>query len=253
MQVLWTIAPMLGVCCLLCPAERLRLAQQDVRVQSRIQDREHSGQENLASLGRRLSGETCVRALTFKPRWADIKSSIIQDGVGVRYLMPWLRYLSWMIHRCISIDLLFCQGLTLKQLYWASLFFPLPSLEWLCCVCVGSVYVGCGTLLVSAHMTRSRDERLSSWHPGLIPGHNHDWPPSEQTWDSGDNASEYRVYRVYYYARLFMHAVCTFNAPMPVKVNNNDSTGLQPPACQGPLPESESVYYPQKIKLQEEI
>ena len=30
---------------------------QDVCVQSRLQDREHPGQENIAALGRRLSGE----------------------------------------------------------------------------------------------------------------------------------------------------------------------------------------------------
>ena len=64
-----TMALMPGVWCLLCPAVRLILSdQQDVCVQSRIQDREHSGEENIAALGRRLSGEIIKRNISWHSR-----------------------------------------------------------------------------------------------------------------------------------------------------------------------------------------
>ena len=104
------------------------------------------------------------------------------------------------------------------------------------------VFAGPG-LVCGTHMTRSRDrdERERLMTPG--PPHNHIQPASEQTWAivTGTVAARNRVYRVWEDCCILCY-LCTlvlFILAMDVKVNNNDSTWLQPPASQGQLP----LYY----------
>ena len=154
--------------------------------------------------------------------------------MGVPYLVPWFRYVPWMIHgmhfyRHFHFALNFLS--ICNHECWfifspcsASVLFAGPGL-----VCSPLTWPGLGTEMRGRLMT-----------PGP---HNHNQPASEQTWPivtQGTLQPEIESIgcgriAVYY----VIHERSYFSFWLDVKVNNNDSTWLQPPASQGQL----QLYY----------
>ena len=122
------------------------------------------------------------------------------------------------------------------------LFFYSPPLSWWWMFVLWLVT----GLLSHDPVSGRRCERLSSWHPGLIPltittGHR----VSKHS-DSGNQWKQSLpstgCTAVYAWDLCYLCTIVLLTASMDVKVNNTDSTWLQPPACQGQWPTP--VYYP---------
>ena len=139
---------------------------------------------------------------------------------------------------CISIDISILRWISSPYNHECWFFFSPSSASVLsACVC----WAGPGMRDSHDPVSGQRWERERLMTPG--PPHNHIQPASEQTWAivTGTVAARNRVYRVWEDCCILCY-LCTlvlFILAMDVKVNNNDSTWLQPPASQGQLP----LYY----------